>query len=219
MLADLRDNKKKVRKDRQKERGSNTITFQYDNHKLVYDATSDKFYVTFDVMVSSNNSAIYFSQTVLKIQYNNTPYLYCQGGGNGTFMTINTQPSHLSWNYKISGTLFGDSVSFYQAFMHELGHVLLLNHVNKSSDLMYYSITSNAPIIQVTSTDTVVLAVKENISASQSSTIKWHLANPSYPGLILYPPGVLKTSFAVTNACYGTNTGSIITSVTGGDHL
>ena len=44
------------------------------------------------------------------------------------------------WDYRISGTVPSGSGSFYNAFLHELGHALGLVHVINHNALMYYFI-------------------------------------------------------------------------------
>ena len=60
-----------------------------------------------------------------------------------------------TWSYDTTNNeLSGNFAYFYDAILHELGHVHLLNHVNDPSDLMYYDqtnqrvgITSGAPTL------------------------------------------------------------------------
>jgi len=154
----------------------------------------------------------------------NKKYLYNVTGYNYqlySYIKINDKPQNntgtnnpaFSWNYDTlsSVTIPNGYASFYQAFMHELGHILLLSHVNKSSDLMYYSLTSGVHVIKLSATDTAVLAVKQNITDSKA--ISW----PTYNAPPLYSLGsILKATFTTTKSCYGANNGSITTTVTGG---
>ena len=91
----------------------------------------------------------------------------------GSHIYIRDYPSSTtSWNYEFSGTLGSTERSFYQAFMHELGHILLLDHVNDSHDLMYWSIQGAHPnIIDINSNSNPVKGVKDNIEARKS--IPW----------------------------------------------
>jgi hypothetical protein len=53
-----------------------------------------------------------------------------------------------TWNYSISCNVPANQYSFYHAIMHELGHILLLGHVNDTTQLMYWQlkITGNQNI-------------------------------------------------------------------------
>ncbi|MDR2011356.1 MAG: T9SS type A sorting domain-containing protein [Bacteroidales bacterium] len=81
--------------------------------------------------------------------------------------------SDVTWNYSLSGTVPAGEASFYHAFLHELGHILLLEHVNHSGELMYYSIdpyvTNN--IIEIDNNSVPVYAVNRNIN--ESRRINW----------------------------------------------
>ncbi|MCL1851074.1 MAG: IPT/TIG domain-containing protein [Bacteroidetes bacterium] len=129
-------------------------------------------------------------------------------------IAINMNPS-FSWNYDtISGhTVPAGYASCYQAFMHELGHVLGLDHVNQTSDLMYYQLNANiaTTIINVTSSSIPVQAVQKNIADSKA--IMW----PTNNNPPIYPLGnILNARFTVTQSCYGANNGVIGTTVIGG---
>jgi len=97
----------------------------------------------------------------------------------GSHISIRHQlPSPYSWSYLTSGTTGSNEFSFYEFFMHELGHILLLGHVNDPSDLMHYGSTQNSPIINLTSSSTPVYAVGQNIAASHA--ISW-TSPPFFP--------------------------------------
>jgi len=143
--------------------------------------------------------------------YNKESLLYLTEGSQ---ILIKSNPFY-SWDYKTSGQADAGKVSFYNTFMHELGHLLLLNHANDPSDLMFYKETTGSPIVNLTSTSKPVEAVKQNMAASK--TIKWENfnTNPLLPRL--YPVGgVLKSTFVVKNSCYAANSGSITATATGG---
>jgi len=142
--------------------------------------------------------------------YNTDSVFYLNIGSN---ILIN---QNISWDYKTSGQASIGKYSFYQSFMHELGHILLLNHVIDPTDLMYFQISQAAPIINLTSTSKSVEAVKQNMAASK--TIKWETVIPLLPRL--YPVGdALKATLLVKNSCYAANSGSITATATGGKPL
>jgi len=111
-----------------------------------------------------------------KITVNGISYLYCRSGSG---IDINTQPElnpkrPFSWAYNISGSVPSGSASFYQAFLHEVGHILLLGHVNNPSELMFYTLPNTYytnPIITKPALAPTVYAVQQNITASQA--IPW----------------------------------------------
>ena len=151
---------------------------------------------------------------LLALQVNGKNYLFYAAGWNKSRIAINMIPEEnqtnpFYWNYDTLNAV-PNQLSFYQAFLHEVGHLLLLDHVNNESDLMYYGLGRGTPIMHLTSTDIVISAVKKNIEASQA--IDWHTSISH-----IYPiGGALQTSFTVHKACYGQNTGSITTTTTGG---
>jgi len=114
------------------------------------------------------------------VTINGFKYLYCDAGLNyamNSHIAINDKPNlnpqPFTWNYDTLSSVIVPPgfVSFYQAFMHELGHILLLHHVNDALDLMYPMITSNVPIINLKPDDTPVFAVKQTVAASRA--IPW----------------------------------------------
>jgi hypothetical protein len=150
-----------------------------------------------------------------KVMINSIIYLYCNFNSGILINPMpenNTPPHSFYWDYKISGKADGGKASFYQCFLHEVGHILLLGHVIDSTQLMHYIVKTGHNIITQAALAPTVTAIKDNISKSRS--INWELAIPSYPPL--YPVQVLKTSFTITKSCYGANNGSIKTTVTGG---
>jgi len=123
--------------------------------------------------------------------YNNDTILYRTTGSH-----ISIYSDSVFWDYAISGKASSGKVSFYQAFMHEIGHVLSLNHVNDSLDLMYYEIKKGDTIKRFNSTN--ITAVKSNIAASQA--INWATTNPSQPPLS--PIGVKKPQITILNHAF-----------------
>ncbi|MEO9965025.1 MAG: T9SS type A sorting domain-containing protein [Reichenbachiella sp.] len=80
----------------------------------------------------------------------------------------------VSWNYRTSGKVPAGSGSFYNAFLHEVGHILGLDHVVDPDALMYYAIdvTSSQPIADLTTTGGSPLAAMDRIY-DDSQNIKW----------------------------------------------
>jgi hypothetical protein len=133
--------------------------------------------------------------------------LYRSSGSNIYFPR--TLPSGFSWNYDTAGVVDIGQWSFYQACMHELGHILQTGHVNDPEQLMYYTMKDNHSIINLKSSDMAVSAVKANIAASKLQN--WRSGVTGY-----YPAGALHAKFTTAKSCYGANNGSITTTVTGG---
>ena len=165
--------------------------------KLERDSAGNPAYVEWNnfqgkyVIAPRDSGAMTTFNNIQKVTIDSDNYLYCAAGGAGfvaSTISININPQENSepfqWNYDTLTTITvpPGEASFYQAFMHEIGHLLLLDHVNNSSDLMYYSMTGNAPIVFPNNTN--VVAVQDNIAASQA--INWAAAIPSQPPL--YPP-------------------------------
>jgi len=131
--------------------------------------------ILFDSLVNDNKNFIrpdpFISVMSAKpifgvITINNHSYIYRT---TGSHISINNIINF--WNYDTIGNSGIGKISFYQAFMHELGHILLLGHVNNPSELMYNQIFANFPIINLTSTSTPVLAVRQTVEASRA--IPW----------------------------------------------
>ena len=156
----------------------------------------------------SNNAAMTTKNSMAFVKIANDTVLY--RSYNGSHIHIRETISPYQWNYNLGGVLSGSYRSFYQAFMHEIGHILMLNHVNDSNDLMYPSISGSYPlIVSLDANSEPVKGVKQNIAASKNIT--W----PTNITPRIYPPGALNATFTVTKSCYGANNGSIKTTATG----
>jgi hypothetical protein len=110
----------------------------------------------------------------------------------GSHIYIPRITSGFSWTYDTIGYVNTGLLSFYQVFMHELGHILQLGHVNDDSQIMYYLQRSLYNIINLISSDTAVLAVEENIKASKSQD--WR-SSTTY----IYPIGSKKPKITIIN--------------------
>lgn len=117
----------------------------------------------------------------------NAPVIF---GNTSAAIRIKQQPSNGSWNYNFSGFV-GNQFSFYQAFLHEIGHILLMGHVNDIAEVMYYSVRKNSNIIIPDTSSWAVKGVLANIEASRN--INW----PANSGL--YPIGVRKPTITIAN--------------------
>jgi len=148
----------------------------------------------------------YVDNAMGRYPYSNDTLLFRNTGSNVYFPR---QPLEFSWNYNVTGYIFGMERSFYQTLMHELGHILQLGHVNDDSELMYYRQLGGHYIVNLTTTSTSVLAVKQNIAASKLQN--WRSGTSGR-----YPAGALNATFTTIKAFYGVNNGSITTTVTGG---
>lgn len=54
----------------------------------------------------------------------------------GSYIKISNTPGSYSWHYPLTNPP-ANKVSFYNLFLHELGHIVCLQHVNDTSDLLY----------------------------------------------------------------------------------
>jgi hypothetical protein len=80
---------------------------------------------------------------------------------------------NINWDYSTSGTVSAGAVSFYQAFLHELGHAVGLDHVIDKTALMYYTIVVTKPYTIKdlnNSTSTPVTAAQKVVTDSKSIT-------------------------------------------------
>jgi len=132
--------------------------------------------------------------------------------GSTTTIMINTDAP---WDYiTIAGYTTG--VSFYQAFLHELGHILQLGHVIDNSELMYYKLSAGHTIINLTSSHQAVIAALQNKTASNSIVTVPNNYN-IYPVGTSSPLGAPKATFSVKHvSTIGGNDGHILTTPTGG---
>ncbi len=71
---------------------------------------------------------------------NNRRYWYRESKSDIGYGQLGNTP----WSYKTSGSVSSGSASFYNAFLHEVGHVLGLDHVIAPRELMYYEIDTNS---------------------------------------------------------------------------
>ncbi|MDR2834771.1 MAG: T9SS type A sorting domain-containing protein, partial [Bacteroidales bacterium] len=122
---------------------------------------------------------------------------------NGSNLKIAQNPaSGLVWGYQTAGSTSSGEASFYQAFLHELGHIVSLYHVNNSQDLMYWAVSANSPIKNITSTSIPVVAAKTTVL--QSKAISWATPNIAKLGTAGLPqPEIGSVSGGSTGICNG----------------
>lgn len=134
---------------------------------------------------NTNQGLMTTSNIYTGVRINDTLYYYRTTGSN---IRIVKNPINRPWNYSLSDSV-NNQYSFYQAFLHEIGHILLLGHVNDIADIMFYS-TGELPYILVPDTSSwAVKGVLANIEASRN--INW----PANSGL--YPIGVRKPTISI----------------------
>ena len=75
-----------------------------------------------------------------------------------------------TWNYSTTQPASRTEVSFYNSILHELGHILLLAHINNDKKLMHPTETINIvnPIIDLSNETSVLSCVNNTITASKN---------------------------------------------------
>jgi hypothetical protein len=174
--------------------------------KLILEKDSQGNLVFADSMSYTRNIIKFDPAYLMRVVFQTKLLDTIQYRSTGSHIYIRETPS-APWHYGISCNVPAGYYSFYHAIMHELGHVLLLGHVNDSTQLMYWQIKSTGN--QTVNIAPAVSAAAKIIAASKD---KIKFPNTSY----VYPPGVLQAKFTITQSCYGANTGTITTVVTGG---
>ena len=91
----------------------------------------------------------------------------------------------IPWDYRTSGTVSSGTASFYETFMHEIGHFLNLQHVNNSSDLLYYTVGTT--VTNLTPTSIPVVGATTTVTASKNIT--WTTINIGTLGTLGAPCG------------------------------
>lgn len=132
------------------------------------------------------------------VRINDTLFYHRTTGSN---IRIVKYPINRPWNYSLSDSV-NNQYSFYQAFLHEIGHILLLGHVNDIADIMFYSTGELNYILIPDTSSWAVKGVLANIEASRN--INW----PANSGL--YPIGVRKPTISIADnkppyICNGTS--------------
>jgi len=112
------------------------------------------------------------------------------------YYTITINSSKV-WNYSLPGTLIASTEKdFYHAFLHEMGHVLCLAHLNTTGDLMWYNLndplnnirlgginsTNCANAVNELNTITAVSILNKKLTATPSSCIV-----PAKPNIFATP--------------------------------
>ncbi len=122
------------------------------------------------IYINPNLGSLMSTETfVYDIKFNDGGTYYFQKDRN--YIQIKKQPSqNVKWNYSISGIVPAGEESFYNTFLHEVGHLLGLNHVIDSTSLMHYMTYSNKPqqIIKLDTTSMPVIGVNRNYDDSRN---------------------------------------------------
>ncbi|MDR2836798.1 MAG: T9SS type A sorting domain-containing protein, partial [Bacteroidales bacterium] len=125
---------------------------------------------------------------------------------NGSYIRIANYPDATStWDYDTINTVLANKGSFYNFILHEIGHIILVGHVNQTSDLMYYkeNINVNNPIKILTSSLNPVKGVINTKLASQN--IPWSTPNIATLGTAGLPKPIIgpATIGGSTSICNG----------------
>ncbi len=75
--------------------------------------------------------------------------------------------SNRQWDYSTDGSIAFNKLSFYNAFLHEIGHILLQGHVNNPLDIMYYQIEPGGNVVNLTSNSIPVQSALNTITESE----------------------------------------------------
>jgi len=88
---------------------------------------------------------------------------------NGSHIYIKDNPQ-FPWAYQTSGTVYQNTISFYEGILHEIGHVLNIEHVNNLGDLMYYGqeVSQNRTITDLISTSKPVVGAGTTVATSKN---------------------------------------------------
>jgi hypothetical protein len=148
-----------------------------------------------------------------EIIFGSNAYLY---GLTSTRIGIHVSPTQFTWNFQTTGTIGLWQVSFYEAFIHELGHLLMVSHVIDSTDLMHYALPNKTYSIRPpTSSSKVVQATLQNKAESQAKITVPNSKN-IYPVGGSGSLGSLKATFSVKHETNNDRNGHIITTPSGG---
>ena len=96
---------------------------------------------------------------------------YYRSNGSHIYIQNTTQ-----WNFQTFPGSIPSGVSFYTAFSHEIGHILKLNHVNNSDDLMFYRIDDgNNRVIDLSPASAFVRGARGTADDSRGIIWDWRM--------------------------------------------
>ncbi len=139
------------------------------------------------------------------------------------------------WNYNVVGTIPTGEASFYQAFLHELGHKMGLAHVIDTTALMYASIdvmANNRQIITIANSGSTPIIAATRV-VNDSRAINWsgnivgtlNAPNPPIPTItasnnpLFFDGSIdLVSSYPANNTWFNGATSPIITAHSAGDY-